>query len=296
MTTPGSLDLKGIYTALVTPFTKDGSALDKDSLARLVDAQIAAGVSGVVACGSTGEAATLSDKEYAEVVSFVRERTKGKLPCVAGISVSATARAVEVGRLASEIGCDGVLVATPPYNKPSQQGIAEHLKAVKAASGLPVIAYNIPGRSGVAISAATLGQLSREGVIVGVKESSGSVDAVADILNAVQSDCQVVSGEDSLLLAVLAYGGTGAIAAGSNALPKEFVALYDAFTAGDARNARNIQLSLLARIRSLFVECNPVPVKTVLALQGVIAHPTVRLPLTPLTPASLERVTKEFSL
>ncbi len=296
MTTPRSLSLRGIYTALITPFTKDGSVIDKDSLAKLLDVQISAGVSGVVACGSTGEAATLSDKEYAEVVGFVRDRTKGKLPCVAGISVSATARAVELGKFASEIGCDGVLVATPPYNKPSQQGIVEHLKAVKAASGLPVIAYNIPGRSGVAIHAATLGQLSHEGVILGVKESSGSVDALADTMNAVKPDCQVVSGDDSLLLAVLAYGGTGAIAAGSNVLPKEFVELCDAFAAGDCKNAKDIQLSLLTRIRSLFVESNPVPVKAVLALQGVIAHPTVRLPLTPLAPASLERVKKEFSL
>ena len=294
--TPHSLALKGIFTALVTPFSKDGSAVDYDSLSRLIEAQKSAGVAGIVVCGSTGEAATLSDAEYVEVIRFVRERTQGVLPCVAGVSVSATARAVELAKICAEMGCDGILVATPPYNKPAQAGIVAHFRAISAASETPLIAYNIPGRSGVAIIPATLGQLSREGLIVGIKESSGSIDALADTMVAVASDCQVVSGDDSLLLATLAYGGAGAISACSNVMPKDFVGLHQAFVTGEYSKAKDIQLEILGRIRTLFVESNPVPVKAALALKGVIAHPTVRLPLVPLAPENLELVRKEFSV
>lgn len=291
---PHSLPLRGIFTALVTPFSKDGGAVDYDSLSRLLDAQKSAGVAGVVVCGSTGEAATLSDVEYVEVVRFVRECTQGALPCIAGISVSATARAVELAKISTEIGCDGLLVATPPYNKPAQAGIVEHFKAIRAASGLPLVAYNIPGRSGVAITSATLGHLSREGIIVGIKESSGSIDALADTMVSVRSDCCVVSGDDSLLLATLAYGGVGAISACSNVMPEEFVALFNAWVGGECSKAKEIQLQLLQRIRTLFVESNPVPVKAALARKGIITHATVRLPLVPLAPENLERIREEF--
>jgi 4-hydroxy-tetrahydrodipicolinate synthase len=291
-----SLNLKGIFTALVTPFSKDGNSVDYDSLARLIESQIAAQVAGVVVCGSTGEAATLSDREYVEVVRFVRERTLGSLPCVAGISVSATARAIELAKIAAEIGCDGLLIATPPYNKPSQGGIIEHFKSLRAAVDVPLVAYNIPGRSGVAIAPATLGKLSRDGIIVGIKESSGSVDALADTMIAIDSRCQVVSGDDSLLLATLTYGGTGAISACSNVMPNEFVALEEAFSQGECSQAKDLQLSILPKIRTLFVEANPVPVKAALAFKGIIAHPTVRLPLVPLVAENAERVQREFSV
>lgn len=291
-----ALDLRGIYTALITPFTKDGASVDYASLGALIDFQRKGQVSGVVVCGSTGEAATLSDLEYLEVVKFVRERTKGALPCVSGISVSATARAIEMAKCAEEIGCDGVLVATPPYNKPSQAGILEHFRAIRRATSLPIIGYNIPGRSGVAIAPSTLGVLSQEGTIVAIKESSGSVDALADSLACVTGDCQVVSGDDSLTLAVLAYGGVGAISAGANALPAEMSALVRSWQGGDSRAAREQQMAILGRLRALFIESNPVPVKTVLALKGIIAHPTVRLPLVDVSSQSLEKIKAEFRL
>ena len=290
------LDISGVYTALVTPFSKDGASVDFKSLGTLIDQQLEAGVSGVVACGSTGEAVTLSDSEYVEVVRFAQERTRGKVPCVAGVSVSATARAVEMARVISELGCDGILVATPPYNKPSQQGIIAHFRAVKAATKLPLIGYNIPGRSGVAISPATLGALSQENLIVGVKESSSSVDALADTMTAIRPECQVVSGDDSLTLAVLAYGGVGVISASANVMPAEFVSLYQSWERGETRQATKIQLEMLAKIRSLFMESNPVPAKTVLALRGVIAEPTVRLPLVPLSAETLKKVRSEFNV
>jgi 4-hydroxy-tetrahydrodipicolinate synthase len=290
------LDISGVYTALVTPFCKDGASVDYQSFGALIDDQLAAGVNGVVACGSTGEAATLSDAEYVEVVRFARERTRGKVPCVAGISVSATARAVDMARVVSELGCDGILVATPPYNKPSQQGIIAHFRAVKAATMLPLIGYNIPGRSGVTISPSTLGALSRENLIVGIKESSGSVDALADTMTAIRPECQVVSGDDSLTLAVLAYGGVGVISASANVMPSEFVTLCRSWQQGDTRQAAKTQLEILAKIRALFIESNPVPAKTVLALRGVIAESTARLPLVPLSAESLEKVRSEFNL
>jgi 4-hydroxy-tetrahydrodipicolinate synthase len=290
------LDISGVYTALVTPFSKDGASVDFKSLGALIDQQLGAGVSGVVACGSTGEAATLSDAEYVEVVRFARERTSGKVPCVAGVSVSATARAVEMARVTAELGCDGILVATPPYNKPSQQGIIAHFRAIKAATMLPLIGYNIPGRSGVAILPSTLGALSRENLIVGIKESSGSVDALADTMTTVRPECQVVSGDDSLALAVLAYGGVGFISASANVMPSEFVTLYQSWQKGDTRQATRTQLEILAKIRALFVESNPVPAKTVLAQRGIIAESTARLPLVPLSAESLEKVRSEFNL
>ena len=290
------LRLRGVFPALVTPFSHDGACVDYDSLDRLVRFQIDAGVHGVVVCGSTGEAATLTDNEYIDVVTFVRERTKGKLPCVAGISVSATAKAVEVARQIAEIGCDGLLLAAPPYNKPSQAGLIEHVRAVKSGAGLPIIAYNIPGRSAVAFSPATLGILSREGTICGIKEATGSVDVLADTMVLLAPDCQLVTGDDSLTLAVMAYGGTGAISACANVLPREFVSLVDAWVAGDVLKARSIQLSMLGKLRKCFIETNPVPVKTVLSLMGIIAHPTVRLPLVALADSSLSAVRLEFGL
>lgn len=293
MTQP-KLHLKGVYTALVTPFSRDGSEVDFDSLGRLLDEQKKAGVDGVVVCGSTGEAATLTDAEYVEVVRFVRKRTAGVCPCVAGISVSATAKAIELAKVGQELGCDGLLVATPPYNKPSQVGIAAHYKAIHAAVALPIIGYNIPGRSGVAIAPSTLGALSREGVIVGIKESSGSVDALADTMTAVDPSCQVVSGDDSLTLAVLAYGGVGVISASANVLPREFTAITRAWFEGKPEAARAAQLDILSKIRALFIESNPVPAKTVLAARGVISHPTVRLPLVALAEANREKLLAEF--
>jgi 4-hydroxy-tetrahydrodipicolinate synthase len=294
MTASESLVLHGVLPALVTPFTKDGSAVDKKSLAHLIETQIAAKVHGVVACGSTGEATTLSEDEYVEVVKVAREVTDGKIPCIAGISVSSTHRAVQMARVIKELGCDAILVATPPYNKPSQAGILEHLRAIHAASGLPLIGYNVPGRSGVAITSTTFGALSQQGIITSIKEASGSIDALADILLAVKPDCQVLSGDDSLFLPTLAYGGRGVITVVGNACPKEMVALYDAFERRDTAEARRLQLELLPRCRAAFIESNPVPIKAALAMKKIIEHDTVRLPLTQLSPTNLERVRKEF--
>ena len=292
----GTLTLRGVLPAIVTPFTKDGSAVDKKSLVNLVDFLLQGGIHGIVACGSTGEATTLVDEEYVQVVQVARERTAGKVPCVAGISVSSTNRAVQIARVIKELGCDAILVATPPYNKPSQAGIIEHFKAIYAATGLPLIAYNVPGRSGVAMTSATLGTLSQQGLITSIKEASGSIDNVADTMLAVKPECQVLSGDDSLFLPMLAYGGRGVISVVGNAMPKEMVALYEAFEQGEVAEARRVQLQLLPKCRAAFAETNPVPIKTALALMKIIENDAVRLPLTPLSAATLERVRQEFAL
>ena len=277
----------GVYPAIITPFNGDGSEVDYKGLEALVVEMLEAGVHGIVVCGSTGESLTLSDVEYASVVRFVVERCKGKVPVIGGISQSATARAVSAALTLKECGCDGILVATPPYNKPSQQGISVHLREIRATSGLPVMAYNIPGRSGASILPSTIAALVKEGVIMGVKESSGSLDTVLDVLGKVSpEECSVVSGEDSFTLALLVHGGSGVISACANAMPREFVRLYESCSRGDIATAKSVQMGMLARIRSLFVESNPVPVKYALYKQGIIAHDTVRAPLTPLSESS----------
>jgi 4-hydroxy-tetrahydrodipicolinate synthase len=171
-----------------------------------------------------------------------------------------------------------------------------HYTAIHAAVGLPIIGYNVPGRAGVSLAPATLGALSRSGVIIGLKDASGSIDGLADTMIAVDKSCQVVAGDDSLTLAVLAYGGVGAISASANVMPKELVELVRCYQSGDTTGATRTQLAMLPRIRALFIESNPVPVKAVLAMQGVISHPKVRLPLAPLTESSNLAVRQAFGL
>lgn len=286
---------QGVLPALITPFTQNGDGVDFDSLAKLVELQISAGVDGLVVCGSTGEALTLTDAEYASVLQFVVQQSRGRVPCIGGVSQSSTARAIEAAKVVQSSGCAAVLVATPPYNKPNQVGIALHMREITHHSKLPVVAYNIPGRSAASIAPTTLGELAREGTICGVKESSGSLDTVMDVLaNISSTPCTVLSGEDAFTFAVLAHGGHGVISASANAMPFEFVKMYAAWKCGDIAAARAVQFGLLSRIRHLFIESNPVPVKSVLAWQGVIAHSTVRAPLTPLSPSNAEILRAQF--
>lgn len=287
------VEFRGVYTALVTPFSADGAIVDFESLERLIAFQERAGIDGYVVCGSTGEAATLSDAEYEQVVKEVRRLIPEK-PVIAGISVSSTKKAVEMATVIQKLGCDGVLLATPPYNKPTQSGIAEHFRQVRSATSLPIIAYNIPSRSGVPIDASTLGLLSRSGVIAGVKESSGSVDNFMDVRLAVEETCSVLSGEDSLFLGTLACGGQGIISASANVLPAEIRTVWQAWKQGAIKAATEAQLAIVPRIRLLFRETNPVPVKSVLARLGVINSAAVRLPLVPPSDENYEVICKAF--
>ena len=285
-------DIFGSFPALVTPFTADGSAIDFASFEALLAVQKSAGVTGYVVCGSTGESATLTPDEYKKAIEFVVQFNKKEKPVIAGIGTSSTAVACELGKLHAACGVDATLVVTPPYNKPPQRGIIEHFRSIKKAAGLPLIAYNIPGRSALNVTPQTVNALADEGLIIGVKESSGNIDQVLDLIALVEDKIAVLSGEDSLVHVMMASGGHGVISASQNAAPKQFADLVAADLAGDFSTGKRIQAAILPLVRAMFVETNPIPVKVALKLQGVIKHDTVRLPLVPAESTTIERVKK----
>lgn len=292
---------EAVIPALVTPFIddgkNDGKNIDFASFDRLVEHVIGGGVSGVVVAGSTGEAATSSEQEYREIVAHCVKAVRGRVPVIAGVGTNSTARAVELSRMAQEAGCDALLVVAPPYNKPQQDGIYAHFKAVSEASTLPIMAYNIPGRSAVNILPSTLARLAADGIIAAVKESSGSVDQILDLIAAIAGGASfagagsshgtagganlvpVLAGDDSLTLPVAACGGKGIVSVIANVLPGPMCSLWKACERGDLREAQRINLELLPLMRALFVETNPVPVKAALKMQGIIASDAVRMPL-----------------
>jgi 4-hydroxy-tetrahydrodipicolinate synthase len=287
---------QGCLTALVTPFRRGD--IDHAALAELVERQIAGGINGLVPCGSTGEAATLTHDEHVEVVRAVVRVARGRVPVVAGTGSNSTAEAVRLTKGAEEAGADGALLISPYYNKPTQAGIVQHFEAVAAATKLPLLVYNIPGRTASNLLPETLVRLSRVRNIVGVKEASGSMAQIQDVI-AGAPDFAVFSGDDLMTLPVVAAGGRGVIAVTSNVAPKEMVAVTEALLANDMPTARARWYELLPLIRPLnTLEVNPLPVKTALAMMGLCAE-EFRLPLTPMTPATraaLESVLRERRL
>ena len=287
---------EGVLTALVTPF-RDG-AVDERVLAELVELQVAAGVDGVVPCGSTGEAATLSHAEHRRVVEVVVSAARGRVQVLAGTGSNSTAEAVELTRHAKEAGADGALLISPYYNKPTQEGIVAHYAEVARQTAFPLVVYNIPGRTASNILPGTLGRLAEIEQVVGVKEACGNLDQMAHVIAAVPDDFAVLSGDDSLTLPLLAIGGKGVIATAANVVPAETVELVRAFRAGDVDRARALHYRLLPLFDALFTETNPIPVKCALALRGLIQE-ELRLPLLRLSSANRERLQaalKEFGL
>jgi len=282
--------LKGTFPAIVTPFSKDGASVDFDSLYNLIEYQISARVDGLVVCGSTGEAQTLSDEEYQKVISFTKEKVNGRIPVIAGIGTNSTMKGIAAAKLLDEIAVDGILLVAPMYNKPTQKGIIAHFEQIKRATRLPIIAYNVPGRTGVNILPATIATLVKQGTICGLKEASGSMDQVLDILAQVRDHCSVVSGEDSLVCSLMLAGGKGVISASANIIPEIFVEITTAAINGDWERAREAQFKALPWVRLMFVETNPIPVKTAVALKGVIKYPTLRLPLMPAEDSTVEKI------
>jgi len=288
--------LHGTFTALVTPFSEDGSRVDEKSFTRLIGYQLDAGVYGLAVCGSTGEAACLTLAEYERVIGLARECAGQRMPIVAGISLSSTERAIEAGQIAKRAGADSLLIAAPPYVKPTQEGIYRHICAVAQATGLPVIAYTIPGRCGVPIAPATIARLAREGISIGAKDSTGSLDAVLDVLAQAPAGFRVMSGEDSLVWPVMSCGGVGTISASANVAPERFTTLTRAAAAGEKTVAARIQLELLPLIRALFLEPNPVPAKAALWLRGIIESPAIRLPLVRASESTVTRLKEVLAL
>jgi 4-hydroxy-tetrahydrodipicolinate synthase len=278
---------EGVLTALVTPF-RDG-AVDERVLAELVELQVAAGVDGVVPCGSTGEAATLSHAEHRRVVEVVVSAARGRVQVLAGTGSNSTSEAVELTRHAKEAGADGALLISPYYNKPTQEGIVAHYAEVARQTAFPLVAYNIPGRTASNILPSTLARLAEIEQVVGVKEACGNLDQMAHVIAAVPEDFAVLSGDDSLTLPLLAIGGKGVIATAANVVPAETVELVRAFRAGDVARAREIHYRLLPLVDALFIETNPIPVKAALALRGLILE-ELRLPLVRISPANRERL------
>jgi len=288
--------LTGAMTALVTPFR--GGEVDTRALAALVEAQIGAGINALVPCGSTGEAATLTHEEHLAVVREVVRVARGRVPVIAGTGSNSTAEAVRLTRGAEEAGADAALLISPYYNKPTQEGIYRHYAAVADATRLPVILYNIPGRTGSNVTPDTIARLANIPNVAGVKEASGNLAQVLEIIDESGPDFGIYSGDDVLTLPIMAAGGHGVISVGANLMPKAFVELTDALLAGDLERARMHNHRLLPLMMALTLEVNPIPVKTALAMMGQCAD-EFRLPLTPMSSAArekLEGVLREYEL
>ena len=278
----------GCGTALVTPFTSAGE-VDEAALRALVDWQIAEGVHFVVPCGSTGEAATLSIEEHVRVVAITVEQVAGRLPVVAGAGSNDTQKAIALSRAVQSVGATHLLHVSPMYNKPQQRGIVAHFRAIAAAVDLPIVVYNVPGRTASNIEARTTLELATIPGIVAIKEASGNVAQIAEILRERPASFAVLSGDDALTLPVMALGGDGVISVVSNVTPRLMSALVDACAAGEFATARALHFRLMPWMTAAFVESNPAPVKAALALVGRLQN-VVRLPLVPMSDAGLPTV------
>ncbi|HEY4303483.1 MAG TPA: 4-hydroxy-tetrahydrodipicolinate synthase [Gemmatimonadaceae bacterium] len=275
--------LRGCGTALVTPFTSSG-AVDEKALRSLVDWQIDSGIHFLVPCGSTGEAATMTTDEHRRVVEITVEQAKGRVPIVAGAASNDTAKAVELSKIMKNVGATHLLHTSPMYNKPPQRGIVEHYRAITQAVDLPVVVYNVPGRTGSNIEAKTTLELSRMKGICAVKEASGNLGQISDVIAGCDSSFSVLSGDDELTLPVMALGGDGIVSVISNALPKQMATLCELLAQNDASSldlARTLHFSLLPFMRGAFIESNPIPVKAALAMMGKMEN-RLRLPLVPM--------------
>jgi 4-hydroxy-tetrahydrodipicolinate synthase len=278
----------GCGTALVTPFARDG-AVDEEALRRLVEWQISEGVHFLVPCGSTGEAATLAMAEHRRVVEITVEVAAGRVPVVAGAGSNDTAKAIALSREMKAAGATHLLHVSPMYNKPPQRGIVAHFRAIADAVDLPIVVYNVPGRTASNIEAKTTLELAKIPGIVAIKEASANLTQIGDIIRDRPSGFAVLSGDDSLTLPIMALGGEGIISVVSNATPREMSRLADACASGDLATARLLHRRLQGWMAAAFLESNPVPVKAALAMMGRIEN-VLRLPLVPLAEASAPAV------
>ncbi len=278
----------GCGTALVTPFRKDLS-LDEETLRRLVRRQIAAGINFLVPCGTTGESPTLSHEEHLRVVAITIEEAKGKVPVLAGAGGYDTRHVIELAREVERMGADGILSVTPYYNKPTQEGLYHHFKAIAASTSLPIILYNVPPRTNVNIDPATLRQLSAIENIIGVKEASGNISQITQVIQQVPEEFLVFSGDDALTLPLVAMGGRGIISVASNAIPAEMTRLAQLCLAGNFAEARAMQRKWLPLLEVNFIETNPTPVKAAMAEMGLLES-VFRLPLVPPRTENLAKI------
>jgi 4-hydroxy-tetrahydrodipicolinate synthase len=269
----------GCGTALVTPFRQDGP-LDQGALRRLVHRQLEADIDFLVPCGTTGESPTLTHEEHLKVVEITVEIAKGRVPILAGAGGYNTSEVIALARELVALGADGILSVTPYYNKPTQEGLYQHFRAIAEAVPAPIVLYSVQGRTGVNIEPATVKRLTEIANIIGIKEASGNIAQMAAILNIVPEDFLVLSGDDAITLPLIALGGVGVISVASNEIPGEMGRLTQLAVQGDFRAAREIHRRYLPLMEVNFVESNPIPVKAALAEMGLI-EPVWRLPLVP---------------
>ena len=278
---------EGVITALVTPFR--GDKLDEEALRRLVEEQIAGGVDGLVPVGTTGESPTVTYEEHVRVIELVVPAAKKRVPVIAGTGSNSTHETIEMSREAKRVGADGLLLVTPYYNRPGQEHLYRHFKAVLEAVPLPSILYNVPGRTGCDLLPDTIARLTEVREVVGVKEATGNALRSAQIIARVGDRLAILSGDDAISLQVFAVGGRGVISVLSNVAPAQTAAMWDAAAAGDWKKARELYYKLLPLSEGLFVEPNPIPVKAALAMMGRIAE-EVRPPLYPLAPQHRDKL------
>ena len=278
----------GCGTALVTPFTRDG-AVDEAGVRRLARRQIDAGMHFLVPCGTTGESPTMSEEERLRVVAVVIEEAGGRVPVLAGAGGYDTREVIQTAQKMKRLGAAGILSVTPYYNKPTQEGLFQHYSAIAGEVGLPIIVYNVPGRTGCNVEVATLTRLSQVPNIAGVKEASGNVSQMCEICRAVPDDFLVLSGDDALTLPLMAIGGHGIISVIGNQAPREMSRMVELAESGDFAGARAIHRQLMPLMSANFVESNPIPVKAAMAAMGLLEE-TYRLPMVPPSEASRRRI------
>ena len=291
------MEFKGALTALVTPF-KHGS-IDEEAYRAFIEWQIESGIDGVVPCGTTGESATLSHDEHKEVIRICIDQVKKRIPVLAGSGSNNTREAIELTKFAKSAGADGALMITPYYNKPTQDGMIAHFKAIADEVSLPMVVYNVPGRTGTNLLPSTLGRMAREiPTVIGVKEATGDMKQAAMVMEECGEDFALLSGDDFTTLPFLALGGKGVISVISNIEPAKTSAMCAACRNNDWKTARSLFYELAPLNRAMFLESNPIPVKTSLSLMGKM-EPTLRLPMTPLAAEhlqTLKTVLKEHQL
>ncbi|OIP90937.1 MAG: 4-hydroxy-tetrahydrodipicolinate synthase [Syntrophobacterales bacterium CG_4_8_14_3_um_filter_58_8] len=286
----------GAIVAIVTPF-KNG-LVDEEAFRQLIEEQIAAGTDGICPCGTTGESTTLSHEEHDRVIEIAVDAVKKRVPVIAGTGSNSTAEALRLTSHAWESGADGALLVCPYYNRPTQEGLYRHFRAVAEKVPIPIIVYNIPGRTGTNMLPETLARLAKIPNIIGVKEAAGSIKQMSDVIRLCGADFDVLSGDDIFTLPLLAIGGKGIISVISNVVPEDMAGMVDAFLAGDLLKARALHFRMAPLIDALFIETNPIPVKAALAMMGKIDG-ELRLPLCPLTEkneAVLKKVMQEYGL
>lgn len=282
------MQFAGAMTALVTPF-KNG-AVDEEGYRRFIEWQIEQGIHGLVPCGTTGESATLTHEEHQRVIEICIDQAKGRVPVLAGAGSNNTSEAIQLAKFAKQAGADGALLITPYYNKPTQEGLYRHFRAIAEAVDLPLVPYNVPGRTGCNLQPATIGRLAKElPNIVGIKEATANLVQVSDVLENCPPTFQLLSGDDFTVLPILSIGGCGVISVTSNVAPAKMAALCNAFNAGDIATARRLHFELAPLNRAMFLETNPIPVKTAVAMMGCMDL-EFRLPLCPLSDENVGRL------